>query len=311
MFLIFFLLLFSSTVSLTTIIDQKRFEPGEYQQLSAQNKETISPQEFDAYKKSYSEDRFINWQQITYKVGELNVVGFIITPNHIDPHQRYPTIIYNRSGSGDFGKIGIGEYQMFRYFVDQGYIVFASQYRGVDGGTGFDNYGGDDIQDVIEIAAIARQQSFVDSENMFMFGWARGGMMTYMALKNQVPINAAATIGAISDLALATAEWRGDRKSLRTELSPYIPEFNDDSTALLACISRSAVCWADEIKTPLLLMHGKHDGNIYFSQSRLLAESLAQVNCPHELFLFEGNHELPLHHLDKICAWFDKYKKKS
>ncbi len=73
----------------------------------------------------------------------------------------------------------------FYEFVSNGFVVVASQYRGADGGEGKEEYGGADIADVLNLIPLAKSLGYADMKNVFMFGNSRGGMMTYLALKNQ------------------------------------------------------------------------------------------------------------------------------
>lgn len=288
------------------ITEQEFYDPEPYSQLHSTNQEKISERNYQNHYEAFKKDTSLCWKKIRYTVDNLSIVGFTITP-HLKPNKKYPAIVYNRGGIGEIGKVGLIEYPLFKYFTDRGYVIFASQYRGVDGGDGIDQFGGNDINDILEITRIAQKQLYVDPDNIFMLGWSRGGMMTYLALKQGTPINAAVSCSGIADLALCMEEWRGGKKAFQKMLQPHIPEFANESYAFLACANRSAVCFADEIKTPLLLMHGSLDGDIFPNQSRLLAESLKQAKCKHELFIFKGDHTLPFEHLDKINDWFQQH----
>ncbi len=78
--------------------------------------------------------------RILYKVGSLKVVGFIVLPRR---GKQLPCIINLRGGSRDFGKI-TDEKLVFAhsFFADSGYVVISTQYPGVDGGDGSDDWGG-------------------------------------------------------------------------------------------------------------------------------------------------------------------------
>ncbi len=79
-------------------------------------------------------------------------------------------------------------------------VVIGSQYRGNDGGEGKEEYGGADVRDVMNLIPLARSLGYVDMNNVFLFGVSRGGMETYLALKNSIPVNAAAISGGVTDL---------------------------------------------------------------------------------------------------------------
>ena len=89
--------------------------------------------------------------KIRYKSDEEEVVGYIGLPTDYQDID-YPILIDNRGGNGDFG---VNSAESVLYFARHGFIVMASQYRGADGGTGFDQFGGEDINDVIKLIDMA------------------------------------------------------------------------------------------------------------------------------------------------------------
>src|SRR4030095_14955865 len=88
----------------------------------------------------------------------------------------------------------------FYAYVSSGFVVIGSQYRGNDGGEGREEFGGADVCDVLHLIPLARALGYVDMHNVFMLGWSRGGMMTYLALKHEIPVNAVAVGGGLTDL---------------------------------------------------------------------------------------------------------------
>ncbi|MGE5413006.1 MAG: alpha/beta hydrolase family protein, partial [Syntrophomonadaceae bacterium] len=139
-------------------------------------------------------------ERILYRSGDLPVRGFVYRPWPPVPGRRYPAIVYNRGGNGDFGKIGEADLRFFGRLASEGFVVLASQYRGADGAPGRDEFGGADLEDVRSLFPVAAELSFVDLRNVFMLGFSRGGMMTYLAIRDGAPIRAAAVVGGVSDL---------------------------------------------------------------------------------------------------------------
>jgi hypothetical protein len=56
------------------------------------------------------------------------------------------------------------------------------------------------VRDVVHLIPLARTLGYIDMHNVFMLGWSRGGMMTYLTLKHHLPVNAVAVIGGLTDL---------------------------------------------------------------------------------------------------------------
>lgn len=201
--------------------------------------------------------------KITYLSDGLKVHGFVGAPKDY-LEKDYPIIIYNRGAAED-------EQLILPYYIatlsDPGYVVLASQYRGCDGGEGRDELGGDDVNDVIKLIDIGEQLSFADTENIFMIGASRGGMMTYLACRQDERITAAVSSAGVSDAAFQYYSRGSSTEDFGRLIGGSPEELPEEYEA------RSAVFWADEIKAPLLILHGELDSLVDISQSeRLVAE---------------------------------------
>src|SRR5207253_98720 len=71
------------------------------------------------------------------------------------------------------------------------YVVIASQYRGNDGGEGKEEFGGKDVNDVLNLIPALSQITKADTSRIGIEGRSRGGMMTYLALKSTCRFKAA------------------------------------------------------------------------------------------------------------------------
>jgi dipeptidyl aminopeptidase/acylaminoacyl peptidase len=151
------------------IIEREVVELGD-----SQNRMITSGWGKDTLKKSVVE-------KLTYLSDGLKVKGFLAYPKDIS--EKYPCIIWNRGGVGEKGAIdSFMARGLFGQLASWGYVVFASQYRGNAGGEGKDEFGGDDVNDVLNLIPLANEFNFADTENWGIEGWSRGGMMTYLAL---------------------------------------------------------------------------------------------------------------------------------
>ena len=128
--------------------------------------------------------------KIKYLSDRLKVVGFLLKP--MVGGVKFPVIIYNRGGNLEFGKISDRDLGNLCYLAAHNYVVLASQYRGNDGGQGREEFGGRDVNDVLNLIPLARSLPFTDPDKIAMLGYSRGGMMTYLAIKRGAEIKAAA-----------------------------------------------------------------------------------------------------------------------
>ena len=245
--------------------------------------------------------------RIVYKSDDLQVTGITCFPAHSEA-KKHPILIYNRGGNREYGKLTVlAVMRSMLPFARAGYLVYASNYRGNDGGEGQEEFGGADVNDVLNLLEIAKKNPNWDGKNIFMLGHSRGGMMTYIALRKNPNINAAISIAGVADILGVIKE--------RPELEEKVYKqliIVDDAHREQAYKERSAVCWADEINTPLLLLHGTADEAVGLNHSVALAEKLAELGKPHELVIYEGGNHALLRHwdsvLEKSFSWFEGYK---
>jgi dipeptidyl aminopeptidase/acylaminoacyl peptidase len=240
----------------------------------------------------------------TYKSGTITVPCVIAQPKK---SEKYPCIIYNRGGTREFGKITPehGEYWL-EIISSWGYVVIASQYRGLKDQEGADEYGGADIADVVNIAEVLNTIPNADTTRIGMFGFSRGGMMTYLALQKMKNIKAAVIGGGLADLV--------DANKRRPKLSEVFHELIaiTSKTFEQGLKDRSAVYWPEKFPpTPLLLMHGTADQLVFFKQSTELADKLSKFKHTVKLVLYENdNHGLDQHRREMFMEtrdWFEKY----
>lgn len=243
-------------------------------------------------------------KKITYLSDGLEVVGYLIKPKNIDG--KLPVIIFNRGGNRDFGKItDDGAIRLGNLF--RNYVVLASQYRGNDGGEGKEEFGGSDLNDVLNLIEIAKDLPYANKEQIFMFGASRGGMMAYMACRESNDIKAAVIFSGVSDLIQSYNEREQGMKNVLIELIGGKPEEKEEEYK-----KRSAYYWAEEINVPLLILHGGVDWRVQVSQAEKMAEQLEKYNKEYKLVIYPGDdHGLSNNKkesMEEILEWFDKYK---
>jgi len=89
-------------------------------------------------------------EKIIYNSDGLKVSGYIAYPK--EQSKKFPSIVWCRGGLGELGVIDEFNAQgIFGTIASWGYVVFATQYRGNDGSEGFDEFGGNDLNDVLNL----------------------------------------------------------------------------------------------------------------------------------------------------------------
>ncbi len=244
----------------------------------------------------------VDVSSITYASDGLKVKGYLAVPK-IGEH--LPAVIWNRGGNRpteDLDAVSV-----LGALARRGFVVVASQYRGTAGGEGRAEFGGADVDDVLNLIPLLEAQPRADASRIGMVGWSRGGMMTYLALTRTDRIAAAVVASGISDL----FDWLEKRRDMQNAVTPLIRDFKGKKEEALA--ARSAIRWPEKLapKTPILILAGTADYSVNAKQSIDMAAALLAIHHPFRLVVFEGGgHELREHkeELDRLIGdWLDRY----
>lgn len=242
--------------------------------------------------------------RIRYLSDSLKITGFMVQPK--EPG-KYPCLIYNRGGNRDFGELKVFHaISIMGKLASHGYVVIASNYRGNGGSEGTEEFGGADVNDVLQLVNTLGEIEAADTSKIGMIGWSRGGMMTYLALAQTDRIKAAVVGGALADLTT------GDRPEMEENVyRELIPGYESNKQEVLT--QRSAVFWAEKLPatTPILILHGNSDWRVKSSQSMRMATALDEHRRPYRLIVYEGSdHGISEHReevMEETLHWFDRY----
>jgi len=258
------------------------------------------------WKEAYKYLDSIEVYGITYLSDGLKVRGFMAKPKKAG---KYPCVIYNRGGNRQFGALKVFHGALtLGQIAKEGFVVIASQYRGNGGSEGQEEFGGKDVNDVTILAEVLKEIEGADTEKIGMYGWSRGGMMTYIALTKTDKIKAAIVGGARSDLTII------DRPEMETNVyAELMPNYLDNKEEELK--KRSAIFWADKFSknVPILLLHGNSDWRVKSTNSLKLALEFEKHRIPYRLKIFEGGdhgiNEFRAEVNEEVLNWFNRYLK--
>lgn len=234
----------------------------------------LSPTEFFSFK--------------TSEGTELN--GYMIKPDHFNPSQKYPVLMYVYGGPGSQNvadKWGTSRAKWFNMLAQKGYIIACVDNRG----TGFrgaefkkmtyKELGKYETTDQIEAAKWLARQPFVDPARIGIWGWSYGGYMSSLCI----------TKGAdVFRMAIAVAPvttWRY-YDSIYTERYLQTPQENPSGYD-----ENSPINFAGRLKGKFLLVHGTGDDNVHFQNSVMFSEALIEANKPFEQAYYPNkNHSI-------------------
>lgn len=285
---------------MSSIISKRRidFTEGIKQRLSA----LLTPEQLT---KAEDNSKKVIVETIQYSSNGKSICGYIVSPR---AEGIYPVIIFNRGGNQDFGSIKLMPlFLRLSAMASWGYVVVASQYSGGPGSEGLDQFGGDDIYDILNLYDLLPSIDKTDTSRVGMYGGSRGGMMTYLALSKVSWIKAAVIVAGSADL---------KRNALqRPEIKKVFEERFGGSDEEME--KRSAVCFAGAIskKAPILLMHGSADWRVSTLDSLDMSRKFIEEKVPHRLVIFEGgDHGLSEHRKESMTHthnWLERYVKNS
>jgi dipeptidyl aminopeptidase/acylaminoacyl peptidase len=263
------------------------------------------------FKKEFEYLDQIDFYEVTYLSDGLKIESYAAVPKK---EGKYPVIIYNRGGNRDFGVIEpfktkrwskpVATY--FSKMASQGYIVMGCNYRGCGKSEGKDEFGGKDINDVLNLINVVDEFPKADTSAIGMFGWSRGGMMTFLTLCKTNKIKAAVVGGAPTD---KTEIYRPIMENkVYKELIPNYAVNKEEELR-----KRSVLYFADKLpkKVPILILHGDNDQSVRVSEAKRLAKKLKELEIPHKLEIYKnGNHGLTnyTNEVDKeVMGWFGRF----
>lgn len=261
--------------------------------------------------------------EIAYSSDGLPVPGVLIKPK-APGNRKWPAIVFNRGGNGQLGSIidnGLAcglpntsclDIVDLYQFAKAGFVVVASDYRYQGSAAKHDQWGGPEVNDVLNLVPLLKSLDFVDSARLFLLGLSRGGTMTYLSIKRGMPVKAAAVIGGVSDLKAwvdAHPEMGIVHGNQYTDgFANNWPDYEHRAEEQFR--ARSAVDWADQLNVPILILHSRTDRLVPVTQALELANALQKANKVYSLHIFEHDgHPLPLHRDERnrmIIDWFNE-----
>lgn len=247
----------------------------------------------------------LEFYYIEYKSENENMGAYMIKPKKDGD---YPVFIYNRYGKQKRRRKRT-ELTWLSGFSSQNYVLISPQYKG-EYKEGQEDFVCNDINEIMDFSPLIKSLPFTDANNIVMAGRSRGGSLTYQAVKNNFPLQAAVVIGAPTDLIQLYNKGSHGQKEFLEEKLGGAPENNKAKYKV-----KSPYYWVDKIDVPILIMHGGQDWQINPSHPKKLYSKLEKLNqVDHKLKIFpEGNHmldnkqEINNKKIDLMFKWFQNY----
>ena len=217
---------------------------------------------------------FVDGEHIFYpSLDGTEIPGIVYKPRDFDPNKKYPAIIMPHGGP-------TAQYFLYftpsvQYFTDLGYVILHPNVRGSTGyGSKFrdaciKDWGGKDHEDWMAGREWLIKNASVDPKKVVIYGGSYGGYATLWAMGNSPDLWAAGVAWVpVSDLtSMYDLSMEHFKFMLRQQMGDPIK--NRD-----LWIKRSPLTHIQNMKSPLLLVHGKNDPRCPVSQSHIVVDKL-------------------------------------
>ncbi len=240
--------------------------------------------------------------------------GWLMKPIEVKQGEKYPLVL--EIHGGPHMMYANSYFHEFQILAAQGFSVLYTNPRGshgygqahVDAVRG--DYGGSDYDDIMSAVDYAvKTFNLVDSSRLGVTGGSYGGFMTnwiigrtnrFKAAVTQRSISNWVSFYGVSDIGYYFSEWQ-----MKAGLSD-----------IKTLWKHSPLAYAENINTPLLIMHGEKDLRCPIEQAEQLFISLKRQNKQVKFIRFpEANHELSrsgrpslrIHRLNYIADWFKQH----
>ena len=212
------------------------------------------------------------------------VPGWLFVPKNLDRSKKHPAIIWihgdgiNQNYDGWHVQRNYAVYYSFhQYLLQEGYVVFAPDYRGSIGyGRDWRNgvymdVGGKDAKDAWMGANYLKTLPYVDPDRIGVWGLSYGGFFTLIAMTDQPTLfRAGVDVAGVVDYVMYYNDpYHNDWTVGRIGT----PEENPQVYA-----NASPLSHIDRLARPLLVLHGTADVNVPFIESIRLMDEVLKKN---------------------------------
>ena len=253
-------------------------------------------------------------EEIWYKssVDGRDVQGWVVKPPGYDASTVYPLLVENHGGPiSNYGARFSPEIQLY---AAAGYIVFYPNPRGSTsygeefGDLLYNNYPGDDYQDVMDGVDVLIESGLAHKGNLYVTGGSAGGIMTAWTIGKTSRFRAAAVIKPIMNWMskTLTADNYYGYANYRYPGQPW--------ENMQGYMKFSPISLVGNVETPTLVMVGTADMRTPISEAKQLYNALkirgidtALVEVPGAPHNIAGRPSQLITKVDHILAWFEKY----
>lgn len=255
---------------------------------SSKGKELILLEDNESLKQKLTDTRYASKEFFTFKNNqgtELN--AWMLKPLSFSSDRKYPVVMLQYSGPKSQEVLDRFSFDWEYYLSANNFVVVCVDGRGTGArGQEFEkstymNLGQLEAEDQIAGANYMASQTFVDKNNIAIWGWSYGGYITLMSMsKGNNIFKAGIAIAPVTDWKLYD--------SVYTERYMRTPKEN-----FTGYTSASAIQSATNLHGDLLLIHGTSDDNVHYQNTLYYADALINAGKQFDMQIYPGkNHSL-------------------
>ncbi len=223
-----------------------------------------------------------------FKTSEgISLNGWMIKPADFDDNKTYPVIMTQYSGPNSQKVLDKWSIDWYNYMAQEGFIVVCVDPRGT-GARGEDfrkvtylQLGKYESDDLVESAKYLQTLSFVDKQNISIWGWSYGGFTSILSMEKGGDLFKAG-------IAAAPVTHYKFYDSVYTERYMRTPQENPDGYE-----DNSAMANPAGITGRLLIVHGSADDNVHVQNTMEFTEKLVQAGVQFDMAIYTNrNHSI-------------------
>jgi dipeptidyl-peptidase-4 len=204
----------------------------------------------------------------------------VIFPRDFDAKKKYPVMVDVYGGPHHIHVHAVQQrWLLDQWYADQGFFVVAFDGRGTPGrGRAWERaiykkFGSVPLDDqVAGLKAVAEQFPNMDTSRVGIDGWSFGGYMAALAVMRRPDVFHVGVAGA------PVCDWY-DYDTHYTERYLGVPADENDP----AYKEGSLLTYAQDLRRPLLVLHGTADDNVYFRHSLRIVDALFRAGKDFEM----------------------------
>ncbi|MFT5500421.1 MAG: dipeptidyl-peptidase-4 [Woeseiaceae bacterium] len=233
------------------------------------------PQRFD----------MLPWEMMTVKARDgFEMPAAMLKPRFFDASKQYPAVVYVYGGPSAPTVVnawpGGGRGYFHQMLADNDVVVFYVDNRSAAGKSKIDAntivnqlYGPVELNDLLDGVEWLKAQSFINADNVGVWGWSGGGAMTLQSMTSSNEFAAGVAVAPVSD-------WHY-YDTIYTERYMKRPQDNEEGYESTSHAKRAA-----DLQGRLLLVHGTYDDNVHPQNSWSFSDGLIEAGITFDMMIY-------------------------